>query len=46
MRIDDPSLNDDVTKSLRMLNDLAKILKRKRKENGFDVSSWRKKIEK
>ncbi|KAJ8253393.1 hypothetical protein GJAV_G00212430 [Gymnothorax javanicus] len=34
MRIDDASMNDDITKSLRGLNKLAKILKRKRIENG------------
>ncbi|XP_047207100.1 exosome complex exonuclease RRP44 [Girardinichthys multiradiatus] len=34
MRIDDANKNDDVTKSLRGLNKLAKILKRKRIENG------------
>ncbi|XP_023183752.1 exosome complex exonuclease RRP44 isoform X2 [Xiphophorus maculatus] len=34
MRIDDASKNDDITKSLRGLNKLAKILKRKRIENG------------
>uniref|UniRef100_A0A8C5GMY8 Exosome complex exonuclease RRP44 n=1 Tax=Gouania willdenowi TaxID=441366 RepID=A0A8C5GMY8_GOUWI len=34
MRIDDTSLNDDVTKSLRGLNKLAKIFKRKRIEKG------------
>ncbi|KFM79835.1 Exosome complex exonuclease RRP44, partial [Stegodyphus mimosarum] len=34
MRIDDKSLNDDVTVSLRLLNSLAKILKRQRIDNG------------
>ncbi|MEQ2316670.1 exosome catalytic subunit dis3, partial [Ameca splendens] len=34
MRIDDANKNDDITKSLRGLNKLAKILKRKRIENG------------
>lgn len=34
MRIDDTTKNDDITKSLRGLNKLAKILKRKRIENG------------
>ncbi|KAI1899592.1 hypothetical protein AGOR_G00063380 [Albula goreensis] len=34
MRIDDISMNDDITKSLRGLNKLAKILKKKRIENG------------
>ncbi|KAG8182151.1 hypothetical protein JTE90_014561 [Oedothorax gibbosus] len=34
MRIDDKSLNDDVTTSLRLLNTLAKLLKRQRIENG------------
>ncbi|XP_038149801.1 exosome complex exonuclease RRP44 [Cyprinodon tularosa] len=34
MRIDDTNKNDDITKSLRGLNKLAKILKRKRIENG------------
>lgn len=34
MRIDDTSKNDDVTKSLRGLNKLAKILKRRRIEKG------------
>ncbi|XP_036396599.1 exosome complex exonuclease RRP44 [Megalops cyprinoides] len=34
MRIDDTSMNDDITKSLRGLNKLAKILKKKRIENG------------
>jgi len=35
MRIDDQTLNDDVTLGLRRLNDLAKILKRRRQENGL-----------
>lgn len=34
MRIDDPSMTDAVTKSLRNLNRLAKILKKKRMEKG------------
>uniref|UniRef100_A0A673CVA2 Exosome complex exonuclease RRP44 n=1 Tax=Sphaeramia orbicularis TaxID=375764 RepID=A0A673CVA2_9TELE len=34
MRIDDTTMNDDITKSLRGLNKLAKILKRRRIENG------------
>lgn len=34
MRIDDTTMNDDITKSLRGLNKLAKILKRKRIDNG------------
>ncbi|XP_008427489.1 exosome complex exonuclease RRP44 [Poecilia reticulata] len=34
MRIDDANKNDDITESLRGLNKLAKILKRKRVENG------------
>ncbi|KAG7467108.1 hypothetical protein MATL_G00149770 [Megalops atlanticus] len=34
MRIDDTSMNDDITKSLRGLNKLAKILKKKRIEKG------------
>ncbi|XP_010885011.1 exosome complex exonuclease RRP44 isoform X1 [Esox lucius] len=34
MRIDDTSMNDDITKSLRGLNRLAKILKRQRIEKG------------
>ncbi|XP_062286202.1 exosome complex exonuclease RRP44 [Scomber scombrus] len=34
MRIDDTSKNDDITKSLRGLNKLAKILKRQRIEKG------------
>ncbi|GFY68000.1 exosome complex exonuclease RRP44 [Trichonephila inaurata madagascariensis] len=34
MRIDDKSLNDDITVSLRLLNSLAKILKKQRIENG------------
>lgn len=34
MRIDDPSMTDAVTKSLRNLNKLAKILKKKRMEKG------------
>ena len=34
MRIDDPSQADEVTQSLRHLNQLAKILKQKRVEQG------------
>ncbi|KAJ0066857.1 hypothetical protein NL108_004835, partial [Boleophthalmus pectinirostris] len=34
MRIDDTTMNDDITQSLRGLNKLAKILKRRRIENG------------
>lgn len=34
MRIDDTTKNDDITKSLRGLNKLAKILKRRRIEKG------------
>lgn len=34
MRIDDPSQDDEITQSLRHLNQLAKILKRKRIEQG------------
>lgn len=34
MRIDDTSKTDDITKSLRGLNKLAKILKRHRIEKG------------
>jgi exosome complex exonuclease DIS3/RRP44 len=34
MKIDDPALNDDLTCGLRRLNSLAKILKRRRHENG------------
>lgn len=34
MRIDDGTKNDDVTQSLRSLNKLAKILKKRRIENG------------
>ncbi len=34
MRIDDPSQNDGVTQGLRRLNSLAKILKRRRIDNG------------
>ena len=33
-RIDDKTQNDDVAKSLRGLNSLAKILKKRRIENG------------
>ncbi|KAH9505754.1 exosome catalytic subunit dis3 [Bulinus truncatus] len=34
MRIDDPKATDSLTKSLRSLNQLAKILKKKRMDNG------------
>lgn len=34
LRIDDSTQNDSIAKSLRGLNNLAKILKRKRIENG------------
>lgn len=34
MRIDSASMNDDITVSLRGLNKLAKILKKKRIDNG------------
>lgn len=34
MRIDDPNLSDEVTKSLRHLNSLAKVLKKQRIDNG------------
>ena len=34
MRIDDTTMNDDITKSLRGLNKLAKILKKKRIDMG------------
>ncbi|XP_053311384.1 exosome complex exonuclease RRP44 [Spea bombifrons] len=34
MRIDSPAMNDEITKSLRLLNKLAKILKKKRIDNG------------
>lgn len=35
MRIDDTTMNDDITKSLRGLNRLAKILKGRRTEKGY-----------
>jgi hypothetical protein len=35
MIIDDPARNDDIAKSLRGLNKLAKILKQKRTDKGF-----------
>ena len=35
MRIDDMSINDEVTAGLRRLNNLAKILKQRRQQNGF-----------
>ena len=38
MRIDDPTMNDNTTKSLRWLNKLAKILKQRRIDNGYIVS--------
>jgi exosome complex exonuclease DIS3/RRP44 len=34
MRIDDPKMSDPITKSLRNLNRLAKILKQKRIDKG------------
>ncbi|KAM4701510.1 exosome complex exonuclease RRP44 [Discoglossus pictus] len=34
MRIDSPSMNDEITLSLRLLNKLAKILKKRRIDNG------------
>ena len=34
MRIDDRSMNDEVTLGLRRLNELAKILKHDRQQNG------------
>lgn len=34
MRIDSTTMNDDITTSLRGLNKLAKILKKKRIDNG------------
>ncbi|XP_075708446.1 exosome complex exonuclease RRP44 [Rhinoderma darwinii] len=34
MRIDSPNMNDEITKSLRLLNKLAKILKKRRIANG------------
>jgi hypothetical protein len=37
MKIDDPTLNDDLACGLRRLNSLAKILKKRRHENGFVV---------
>ena len=39
MRIDDPSMQDKVTLSLRGLNKLAKLLKRRRIENGYVPST-------
>lgn len=39
MRIDDPGQEDNVTKSLRSLNKLAKILKQRRIENGWVCAS-------
>lgn len=35
MRIDDTTMNDDITKSLRGLNKLAKILKGRRIDKGY-----------
>lgn len=37
MRIDSASMNDDITTSLRGLNQLAKILKKGRIEKGYVV---------
>lgn len=34
LKIDDKNINDDIAKSLRQLNKLAKLLKKRRKENG------------
>lgn len=34
LRIDDTSMNDNITKSLRYLNKFAKILKKRRIDNG------------
>ena len=34
MKIDDPSMHDSLTESLRNLNKLAKILKKRRIDNG------------
>ncbi|XP_075055918.1 exosome complex exonuclease RRP44 [Mixophyes fleayi] len=34
MRIDSPDMNDEITKSLRLLNKLAKIFKKRRIDNG------------
>lgn len=34
MRIDSASMNDDITTSLRKLNKLAKIMKKRRIDNG------------
>uniref|UniRef100_A0A6I8R570 Exosome complex exonuclease RRP44 n=2 Tax=Xenopus tropicalis TaxID=8364 RepID=A0A6I8R570_XENTR len=34
MRIDSPNMNDEITQSLRLLNKLAKILKKRRIDNG------------
>lgn len=36
MRIDDPSQTDEITQSLRHLNQLAKILKQNRIEQGYE----------
>ena len=35
MRIDDPNMNDSLTLGLRRLNSLAKILKKRRIDNGY-----------
>lgn len=35
LRIDDPNMNDSVTKALRLLNHLAKKLKKTRIDNGY-----------
>jgi exosome complex exonuclease DIS3/RRP44 len=37
MKIDDLTLQDNLSKSLRVLNSLAKILKKRRIENGYVV---------
>ena len=39
MRIDDPMQQDDVAISLRGLNKLAKVLKQKRIDQGYDSCS-------
>ena len=35
LKIDDPTMHDEVTSSLRRLNSLAKILKKRRVDNGW-----------
>lgn len=39
MKIDDITLHDSLSKSLRGLNSLAKILKKRRIENGYVLQS-------